>query len=190
MAAPAEVTTLITDARRGDEAATGRLFTLVYEELREMARFRLRAEREGHTLNPTALVHEAFIKLVGGATSAFEDRSHFLAVAARAMRQVLIDHARARHARKRSGRLVRVELDEEHLPAFRAEERLIALDDALTELAALNPRLARVVELRYFAGLTETEIGAALGLSDRTVQRDWRKARAWLSRELAGDPAP
>lgn len=190
MAGPVEVTTLMTDARRGNGAATDRLFAVVYDELREMARHRLRGERQGHTLNPTALVHEAYIKLIGGASAGIEDRAHFLAVAARAMRQILIDHARARHARKRSGGLIRVELDEEQVPAAAGEAQLIALDDSLTELAVLSPRLAHVVELRYFAGLTETEIAAALDISIRTVQRDWRKARAWLSRELAADSPP
>jgi RNA polymerase sigma factor (TIGR02999 family) len=187
MAGSVEVTTLLTDARRGDDAATDRLFALVYDELREMARRQLRHEREGHTLNPTALVHEAYLKLVGGA-GAFEDRSHFLAVAARAMRQVLIDHARARHAKKRSGSKVRVAFDEERVHGGHDESMLIALDDALTALSDLSPRLARVVEFRYFAGLTENEIASALDLSVRTVQRDWRKARAWLSRELADSP--
>ncbi len=189
MAGSLEVSTLLHGIRSGDDSATDRLFTVVYDELRAMARQKLRHEREGHTLNPTALVHEAWLKLVGQSED-WSNRKHFMAVAARAMRQVLIDHARARQAGKRGAGRTHVTFDEERIPADRDAARLIALDDALAELDSVSPRLARIVEYRFFAGLTEEEIAAVFDVSVRTVQREWRKARAWLSRELGADIDP
>jgi RNA polymerase sigma factor (TIGR02999 family) len=185
MAGRSEITTLLTQVRGGSASAMDRLFALVYDELRMMARQKLRHERDGHTLNPTALVHEAYLKLASQSGD-WTDRTHFLAVAARAMRQILIDHARARRAAKRGAGRTHVVLDVASVEADRDAEQLIALDAALSALEGVSGRLARIVEYRYFAGLTLEEIATTLELSVRTVQRDWRKARAWLSRELGG----
>lgn len=168
------------------------LFPKVYRELREIADRLLRREAVGHTLQPTALVHEAWFKLAGPSAPAPVDRAHFLALAARAMRQVLVDHARRRHATKRGGpRVADLAIADDRLGLVLPLDDLIALDDALTRLAANDERLARVVELRFFAGLSEDEVAGVLGVTTRTVQRDWVRARAWLHAELdTGDPAP
>jgi RNA polymerase sigma factor (TIGR02999 family) len=179
-----EVTRLLAAMRDGDATALDRLFPLVYDELRRAARSQLARERPGHTLQPTALVHEAFFKLAGRGAAAVENRGHFVAVAARAMRQVLVDHARRRAAAKRGAgeEPVRITNDQAGME-FPADE-LVALDDALNRLDALNPRLRSVVELRFFGGFSEEEIARQLGVTPRTVQRDWTKARAFLYREL------
>lgn len=185
--ASTEVTTLLGRVRSGDDAALDGLFSVVYDELHRMARRQLRKESEGHTLSATALVHEAYIKLVGneGTGAEWSDRRHFFAIAARAMRQILVDHARARLAQKRGGGGIAVTLGDALSSGERDEESLIALNDALDRLAALSPRLAKIVEFRFFAGLTDAESADVLGVSERTLNRDWRKARAFLSRELA-----
>ncbi len=164
----------------GEEMDADRLLATLYDELRLIARHHLRDERPGHTLQPTALVHEAYLRL--GSASAFESRSHFLRTASQVMRRVLVDHARARNAAKRAGG-VRVTLDEGLVGTGPAVD-MLALDDALTRLAEAEPRWARVVELRFFAGLEVVEAAALLGVSEITVKRDWRFARAWLAREL------
>jgi RNA polymerase sigma-70 factor (ECF subfamily) len=190
-------TALLTAARRGDEGASGLLVPLVYDELRRLAQAHLRRERGGHTLQPTALVHEAYLKLFDR-TAAWEDRGHFLAVASRAMRQILTDHARARAAAKRGSGGARVTLDPDRLdPGAAASEEeqaalLIAVDDALVRLATLDAELARVVELRFFGGLEVDEAAEALGVSPRTAARLWARAKAYLRehlRDAAGAPA-
>jgi RNA polymerase sigma factor (TIGR02999 family) len=184
-AEPGEITSLLRAARGGDLAAFDVAFTRVYDELHRLAHH-VRAGRASDTLGATALVHEAYLKLAPSAELAWEGRSHFMAIAARAMRQVLVGAARERIASKRGSGELAVTLDEAaHAAPIRPAE-LVALDEALVRLAAVDPRLARVVELRYFAGLTSEEIGDALGISVPTVQRDWRAARAWLAVELQG----
>lgn len=162
------------------------LFPLVYDELRRMAHHRMRHERGGHTLSTTGLVHEAYLKLAGQARAEWRDRGHFLAVAAQAMRRVLVDHARRHGAARRGGGAQRVSLDEAELAVDEQADALVALDVALTRLAALDERMCRVVECRFFAGLTDEETAAVLGVAPRTVWRDWVKAKGWLHRELYG----
>lgn len=179
-----EATRLLVAASQGEPGAAEALFAVVYADLRRVAAAYLKRERQGHTLQPTALVHEAYCRLVDADGIAFTDRHHFYAVAARAMRRILVDHARARGAAKRGGGAGRLPLD--RLPEL-PEERdawLEALDDVLQDLARLDERQARMVELRFFGGLTIEETAAALGVSHATVERDWKVARAWLAREL------
>jgi len=188
------ITELLVAWRGGDRAALDRLFPLVYEELRRISHRQLGAERAGHTLSTTALVHEAYLKLVDQTRAQWVDRAQFYAVAARAMRRILVDYARRHRAAKRGGDRERVSLDVQNLgeplaeaPAAAADERadtLIALDDALARLAELDERLSRVVECRFFGGLTEEETAAVLGVTARTVRRDWVKAKAWLYRAM------
>lgn len=180
------VSRLLDDARRGDEAALGRLLPLLYAELREIAGRHMRRERPDHTLQPTALVHEAFLRMAGTTPLSAQDRTHFLRTASQAMRRVLVDHARARNAQKRGGSL-HVTLDEAIAGGAEPAVDMLALDDALDRLGAAEPRWAQVVELRYFAGLEIPEVAAALGVSPATVKRDWQFARAWLSKELGPD---
>jgi RNA polymerase sigma factor (TIGR02999 family) len=172
------------------EAALERLFPMVYEELRSVARRQLRRVVPGHTLSTTALVHEAYLKLLGSMPIALNDRAHFLSVAARAMRQVLTDHARRHQAGKRGGGWHRVELNESRIAVDTQADTLVALDRALARLAVLDERLSRVVECRFFGGMTEEEIAIALSVTTRTVRRDWVKARLWLYDELYGDSVP
>ncbi|HEX9892732.1 MAG TPA: ECF-type sigma factor [Gemmatimonadales bacterium] len=181
---PGEVTRLLDQLRGGDRTALDRLFPLVYQELRLAADRVLRREAPGHTLQPTALVHETFLKLAGGPVSS-ENRAHFLGIAARAMRQVLVDHARRRRAAKRGGGDVAVSLSEADGAWDVQSDELVALDEALERLGEHSERLRRVVELRFFGGLTEEETAQTLGVTTRTIQRDWSKARAWLHKELA-----
>ncbi len=170
-----------------DGGALDALVPVVYRELREIARRQLDAPRGAHgtpTLSPTALVHEAYLKLAADPQRTWRDRPHFLALAAVAMRQILIDRARARATVKRGGGLARITLDEGALAGEEQPEALLAVDEALQRLAALAPRLGRVVELRFYGGLTEDEIAEVLGVTTRTVQRDWSKARMLLRRAL------
>ncbi len=185
-----DVTELLREWSRGDEEALDRLLPLVYENLEAIAHRQLARERKDHTLNTQALVHESYLGLVN-AKVGWRDRGHFLAVASRAMRQVLIDHARRRKAGKRGSGLVPITLNETtDRPAnVTDDELLLAIDEALQGLERHDPRLARVVECRFFAGLTARETGEALGVSLRTVERDWTRARAYLKRELA-DASP
>lgn len=191
VASPGEITRLLAAARQGDANAMDRLMALVYDELRAIAHRQLRRRRPGQTLDTTALVHEAYLKLVDPGGAAWQERHHFFSVAAVAIRHILVDAARRRAARKRGGEAVRVTFDE-LLPAQRDlgagvdAVEILALDQALTSLAALNERLSRLVELRFFAGLTEEETAEVLGTSERTVRRDWRKARAFLFHALNG----
>ena len=171
-----------------DSGGAEELFPQLYAELREIADRLLRGEVTGHTLQPTALVHEAWFKLAGPRAPRPVDRTHFLALAARAMRQVLVDHARRRRALKRGGPAVDLSIADARLGFSLPLDGLLSVDDALTRLAENSPRLARVVELRFFAGLSEDETAKALEVTSRTVQRDWAKARAWLHAELDPDP--
>jgi RNA polymerase sigma-70 factor (ECF subfamily) len=170
--------------RSGDRQAESILASLVYDELRARARQYMRRERPDHTLQPTALVNEAFLKLLRHQSIAWQDRAHFIAVASTVMRQILVDHARRRGAAKRPGAGQQVELEDRHAALDPQLDRLLALDEALTRLAEMDPRQARLVELIYFGGLTEEETAEALGISVRTVKRDWASARAWLQAQL------
>jgi RNA polymerase sigma factor (TIGR02999 family) len=177
---PGDFTRLLDAVRGGERDALDRLLPIVYEELRAVAGRQLGRERPEHTLHATALVHETYVKLAGGGVDAV-DRAHFLAIAARAMRQVLVDHARRRMAAKRGGDWAVTTLSDGHNAVDFRPEEMLALDRALERL---EPRQRQVVEYRFFAGMEEAEIGAVLEVSERTVRRDWVKARAWLYREL------
>jgi RNA polymerase sigma factor (TIGR02999 family) len=180
------VTDLLLAACGGDVGALDRAFPLVYAELHRLAHRQLRGEATGHTLSTTALVHEAYLRLVDGARGGWRDHGHFLALAATAMRRILVDEARRRRAAKRGAGARPVSLDDVDALAF--DDRvdvLLALDEALDRLAVIEPRQARVVECRFFAGLTENETADALAIGLRTVKRDWAKAKAWLHEALA-----
>ncbi len=183
---PGQVTQLLREWRDGGNEAFDKLVPLVYDELRRLARAQLRGHRRGRTLDTTALVHEAYIKMGRQRELEVEDRSHFLAVSAHAMRQVVVDFARARLAEKRGGDREQVTLKESASVLEAEAERVLDVDRALERLREHNERLAQVVECRYFAGLSEEETAAALDVSLRTAQRDWMRARAWL-REWLGD---
>jgi RNA polymerase sigma factor (TIGR02999 family) len=180
-----QITQLLIAWNQGDQSARDELTPLIYDELRRMARGYLRRERPGHTLQPTALVHEAFLRLIGQSQVNWQNRAHFFGAAARLMRQILIDHAETRRATKRGGGAERVSLDDADHFTVGPEIDLIALDEALGRLEALDPRQGRIVEMRYFSGLTIEEIAEAIGVSPATVKRDWSMARAWLRRELS-----
>jgi RNA polymerase sigma factor (TIGR02999 family) len=179
-----DVTLLLAEYRGGKRDALDRLLPLVYDELRRIASRYLRAERSEHTLQPTALVHEAYLRLVGQHDVAWQNRAHFCGVAAQVMRRILVDHARSRRAAKRGGAAARVTLADALAVVEGRDVSVIALDRALDKLAALDPRLGRVVELRYFGGLTKREAAEALGVSPATVDRETATATAWLRREL------
>ena len=179
-----DITELIAEVRRGNDAAAEDLFRRVYQELRQLARHYMRNEQRDHTLQPTALVHEAYLRLIDQRNLPGESRAHFFGVAANVMRRILIDHARARRARKRGGRDVKVPLDDAPAMALEDPDYLLEVDEALERLAALDPRQAKVVELRFFGGLGEEEVAEALGVTVRTVARDWVKARVLLRRVL------
>lgn len=188
MSAPTtDVTGLLLQWGQGDEDALGRLIPLVQEELHRIARRCMAGEHAGNSMQATALVNEAYLRLVDGAAVAWHDRAHFLAVSARVMRRILVDHARARHAEKRGGLAARVTFDEALVVTN--EERLdfIALDDALRALSTFDERKSRVIELRFFGGLSVEETAAVLKVSPATVMGDWRLAKAWLKREMRGD---
>ena len=180
----------LDEARLGRKAAMDALLPLVYTELRRVARASMRRERPGRTLQPTALVHEAYVRLLHEQHVSWENRAHFCAIAAHSMRQILVEHARARNALKRGGKGERLTLDERLVAAPSPPVDVEALDEALTHLASADARRARVVELKYFGGMTVEEIGEVLQLSPATVKRDWSFARAWLHRELYGDGEP
>ncbi|MFV1965082.1 MAG: sigma-70 family RNA polymerase sigma factor [Pirellulaceae bacterium] len=184
---PTELTCALRD---GDRAAAADLMPIVYDELRALAASYLARETVSHTLQATALVNEAYLKLVDQTRVDWQGRTHFFAVAAQSMRRILVDHARGRQRKKRGGDRQRIVLDD-HLQISRGrDEDLLALDDALNELAERDERQARIVELRFFAGLTVSEVATALGVSKRTIESDWTMIKAWLRRELAGEDAP
>ena len=184
MADDGDLDRLVDEARGGSREALEALLPLVYQELRRVAAAYLRRERPGQTLQPTALVHEAYLRLARARDLSWQNRAHFLAIAAHSMRQILVERARARHAAKRGGGGERVTLDEGHLADGPLDIDLLDLDVALTRLSALEPDHARLVELRYFGGLTIEEAASAMDTSPATVKRMWALARAWLLREL------
>ncbi len=187
----AHITHWLERLGRGETGALERLVPLLYDELRRVARLRLRGERDGHTLGTTALVHETYLRLLGQRQIRAADRQEFLGVAAATMRRVLVDYARARHRQKRGGGEVAVPLDEvEPLLADQEAEELLALNEALERLAEARPRAAQVVEQRFFGGLSLEETAELHGVSTKTVQRDWEAARAWLRKEVALALAP
>lgn len=191
MDTPGDITVLLDAARHGDRGALDRVLATLYRELHGMARRQLAGQQQGYTLDATALVHEAYLKLAGrgDGNARFDDRAHFFAYAASAMRSVVVDHARQRLAQKRGGGLQRVtELPEELEGGLRLDEDMLGLDRALERLAQVDPRLAQLVEMRYFAGLSEREIAAAMERSERSIRRDWQKARIFLLAAL--DEAP
>ena len=177
------VTQMLLDWRSGDEKALKQLMPLVYDELRRLASRYMKSERRGHTLQATALVNEAYIRLVDMKVS-WQDRAHFFAVAARLMRRLLVDHARAHHRAKREGDAAKVSFDDAIEVLCNPTSDVIAVDEALTRLAEFDPRKSEILELRYFGGLNNDEVAEALGVSRATVQRDLRLAKAWLNREL------
>ena len=179
-----DVTRILKRASRGDDSAVKQLMPLVYDELRALAESYLQQERPDHTLQATALVHEAYMRLIKQEDVEWQNRAHFFGVAAQAIRRVLVDHARGHERAKRGGGRQRVRLDEDVAPVKRLDLDLLALDEAMKKLAEFNQRAARVVELRFFGGLSREEVGEFLGVSLRTVGDDWRLARAWLRREL------
>jgi RNA polymerase sigma factor (TIGR02999 family) len=181
---PPDVTGLLQAWGGGDPAALDRLVPIVYDELRRQAQRYLRRENPGHTLQTTALVHEAYLRLVDQREARWQNRAQFFGVAAQAMRRILVDHARRHQAAKRGGSAIQVPYEEDAMAAVASDVDLVSLDDALTRLAALDAQQARVVELRYFTGLGIEETAEALGISPATVKREWAMARAWLKREL------
>jgi len=180
------ITQILKKATSGDDSAVRHLMPLVYNELRALAESYLRHERSDHTLQATALVHEAYVRLIKQDEVEWQNRAHFFAVASQAIRRILVDHARARQRGKRGGGLQRVRLDEDVAVLEERDLDLVALDESMEKLAGLNERQARIVELRFFGGLTLKEVAEFLGVSPRTVDGDWSMARAWLRRELRG----
>lgn len=179
-----DVTRMLVDWSGGDTDAPSRLMPLVYEELRQLARGYLQRERADHTLQATGLVHEAYLRMVDQSTTSWQNRAHFFGVAAQVMRRILVDYARSHRAEKRGGGWDKLVFEEALAPAVERSVDLIALDDALQDLLALDPRQSQIVELRYFGGLTTEEVAEVLDVSPRTVKREWRIAKAWLRREL------
>lgn len=179
-----QASTLLTAIAAGDHAGVPQLVELVYDDLRRLAQRYMEQETAGHTLQATALVHEAYLKLIDQTRIDPASRSHFFAIGAQAMRRVLVNHARGKHRLKRGGGRHKLALDEALTISPDSDEDVLALDEALTKLAAIDPRQAQIVELRFFAGMTTAETAQALGLSDRTVEREWTGCRAWLRREL------
>jgi RNA polymerase sigma factor (TIGR02999 family) len=182
---PSQVTKLLQGWRGGDREDLEALLPLVYDELRRLAHHYLRNERPDHTLQSTALVHEAYFRLVGQELPQWESRAHFFAIAAQLMRQILVDYARRRRTSKRGSGVCRLTLDDAAALPRRKDVDVVALDDALNTLAEVDPRQSRVVELRFFAGLSLEETSEVMGIATATVQRDWTAARAWLHREIS-----
>lgn len=184
---PHEVTELLLAWNRGDEVALEKLIPLVHDELRRLAHRYMGGERPGHTLQTTALVNEAYLRLIDSSRVQWQNRAHFFALSAQLMRRVLVDFARARNYQKRGGDAVQVSLNEAVAGSTERSADLVALDDALTALAETDERASRVVELRFFGGLSIEETAEALKVSPKTVKRDWEWAKAWLLRELSGE---
>jgi RNA polymerase sigma factor (TIGR02999 family) len=184
------ITKLLQGWRGGDRAALDALVPVVYKELHRLAHCELRKERPDHTLQSTALVHEAYFRLVGQSLPQWESRTHFFAIAAQLMRQILVDYARRHRASKRGSGVCMLTLDDAVLLPQRKDVDVVAIDDALNALAEIDPRQSRIVELRFFAGLSLQEISEVMGIATATVQRDWTAARAWLHREISRRPIP
>ncbi|HYG10436.1 MAG TPA: sigma-70 family RNA polymerase sigma factor [Pyrinomonadaceae bacterium] len=184
---PRDVTALLLDWSDGDRDAPAKLMPLVYDELRRLARNHLRRERADHTLQPTALVNEVYLRLIDQQRVSWHNRAQFFGMAAQLMRHVLVDHARSRAAAKRGGLVHKLSLDEASMTPEEVAAELVALDEALVRLAAIDERKSRIVEMRFFGGLSVEETAEALGISDKTVMRDWRIAKMWLLRELSGN---
>ena len=184
------MTELLLKWGQGDETALERLIPLVHRELHQIAQRCMKGERADHSLQATVLVNEAYLRLVDAKAVAWHDRAHFLAVAARVMRRILVDHARARRAQKRGGPATRVTFDEALVVTNEPREDFVALDDALETLARFDERKSRIIELRFFGGLSVEETATVLKVSPETVMRDWRLAKAWLQREMRGDAPP
>jgi len=182
---PSKVTQLLHDWSDGDREALDKLIPIVYEELRRQAARYLRRERPGHTLQTTALIHEAYIRLIDQKNVRWQNRAHFFAIAAQLMRRILVDHARGRQAAKRGGSDIKLPLEEGMIGSEGREVDLVALDEALERLASIDPQQSRVVELKFFSGLSVEETAEVLGVSQRTVKRDWNVAKAWLRREIS-----
>jgi RNA polymerase sigma-70 factor, ECF subfamily len=185
--ASTDITRLLLAWGQGDQAAFDELMPLVYDQLRKLAKNYMRQQRPGHTLQTTALVNEAYLKLIDSSRVNWQNRTHFFAISAQLMRRVLVDFARAKNSLKRGGERIQVTLDEKIEVPTEKPLDLVALDEALQTLAKMNERQAKIVELRYFGGLSEEEIAETLGISYRTVRRDWNIAKAWLYRELSQD---
>lgn len=182
---PGEITRLLEAMRSGDQQAEAELMRIIHPELRRLAAGYLRYERPGHTMQATELVNELYLRLAGR-TGQIENSAHLKALAARGMRSILIDHARARRAEKRGGAAAHVDLDGLQIGSSGMDEKIMSLEEALLRLSHWDERQARIVELRFFGGMTEDEIGDVLGISARTVKRDWQQARAWLYAEIGG----
>ena len=187
MLAPDQLTQLLIAWGNGDKAALDSLMPIVYDELRRLARHHLRRERAGHTLQTTALVNQAYLRLVDQRKVQWQNRAHFFALSAQLMRRILLDHARRRHQAKRGGDAVRVSLDESAIVTGERDAQLIALDDALRRLEEVDERKSKVVELRFFGGLNIDETAEAMRISPATVRREWSMAKAWLYREINGE---
>ena len=181
---PHDITHLLKEWSAGDEQALDKLIPLVYEELHKQAARYLRRERDGHSLQATALINETYLRLIDARDLPWQSRSHFFAIAANLMRRILVDHARKHAAEKRGGSQLRLTLDEQLAPATETDVDLLAIDQALTKLSTIDSQQAQVVELRFFSGLSVPETATVLRISEKTVKRDWSVARAWLRREL------
>jgi RNA polymerase sigma factor (TIGR02999 family) len=184
---PQEVTQLLVDWGNGNQAALDRLMPVVYTELRQLAHRYMRRERPGHTMQTTALIHEAYLRLVDQNQVRWQHQAHFFGIAARLMRQILIEHARSRTRAKRGGGVGTISLDEAAIVSQARATALLALDDALERLATIDPRKSQVVELRFFGGLSVEEAAQVLNIAPNTVLRDWRMAKAWLRREISNE---
>ncbi|MCA9234797.1 MAG: sigma-70 family RNA polymerase sigma factor [Planctomycetales bacterium] len=185
-----QITAALQAISQGNHEAADRLMPVIYDQLRALAATYMQQQPAGHTLRSTALVNEAYVKLCGRQNADWRSRSHFFAAGAQAMRQILVDHARGKNREKRGGGLQRVEFDEGLLGDQQSNEDILALDEALNKLQQLDPRQAKIVELRFFGGLSTGEVAEALGVSKRTVELEWTMIRAWLRRELSGEPPP
>ena len=182
---PSNVTQMLHDWSNGDREVLDKLIPIVYAELRRQAARYLRRERPGHTLQTTALIHEAYLRLIDQKDVRWQNRAHFYAISAQLMRRILIDHARSRQAAKRGGSNIKLPLEETMIASEGREVDLVALDEALERLASIDPQQSRVVELKFFSGLSVEETAEVLGVSQRTVKRDWNVAKAWLRREIS-----
>lgn len=182
-----EITQLLLAWESGDKAALDALMPIVYDELRRLAKRYMRRQNPDHTLQTTALVNEAYLRLIDSSRVRWQDRTHFFAISAQLMRRILVDSARAKNSLKRGGEQIQITLDERIEAPFEKETNLVALDEALQKLAKLSERQSQIVELRYFGGLSEEEIAETMKISTRTVRRDWSLARAWLYRELSNN---